>query len=73
MMSGPPKISVATPAFIGIATIREIIESVRTQDCKNWEHIVIDGRSIDGAVEPPVIYTHLQWVPEKDNGVKCTT
>ena len=29
MMSGPPKIAVATPTFNGIAAIREIIESVR--------------------------------------------
>jgi glycosyltransferase involved in cell wall biosynthesis len=72
-MFGPPKIAVATPASNWIATIREIIERVRTQDCKNWEHIVIDGRSIDGTVEPPVIYAHLQWVPEKDIAVKCTT
>ena len=73
MMSGPPKISVATPTFNGIATIRETIESVRTQEYKNWEHIVIDGRSIDGTVELLGTYAHLQWVLEKDTGVKCTT
>jgi len=72
-MSGPPKISVATPTFNGIATIRETIESVRTQEYKNWEHIVIDGRSIDGTVELLGTYAHLQWVLEKDTGVKCTT
>ena len=72
-MSGPPKIAVARPTFNGIATMREIIESVPTQDYKNWEHIVIDGRSIDGTVELLGTYAHLQWVSEKDNGVKCIT
>ena len=74
MMSGAPQIVVATPASKGIATIRKIIERVQTQDCKNWEHIVIDGRSTGGTVESPgYLCTHLQWVPEKENGVKCTT
>ena len=73
MMSGLPKIAVATPTFNGIAAIREIIESVPTQDYKNWEHIVVDGRSIDGTVKLLGTDAHLQWVPEKDNGVKCTT
>jgi glycosyltransferase involved in cell wall biosynthesis len=53
--------------------MREIIESVRTQDCKNWEPIVVDGGSTDGTVELLRNYAHLQWVPEKDNGVWCTT
>ena len=73
MMFGPPKIAVATPMFNGIATMREIIESVRTQDYKNWEPIVIDRRSTDGTLELLDAYAHLQCVPEKENGVKCTT
>jgi glycosyltransferase involved in cell wall biosynthesis len=67
-MSGPPKISVVTPTFNGIATLRETIESVLAQDYKNWEHIVIDGGSTDGTVDLLHAYSHLKWVSEKDNG-----
>lgn len=63
-----PKISVVTPTFNGIATLRETIESVLAQDDKEWEHIVIDGGSTDGTVNLLRSYPHLQWVSEKDEG-----
>jgi glycosyltransferase involved in cell wall biosynthesis len=63
-----PKISVVTPTFNGIVTLRETIESVRAQDYKNWEHIVIDGGSTDGTVDLLREYPHLQWVSERDKG-----
>lgn len=46
-----PKISVVTPCFNSIATIRDTIESVRRQDYPAIEHIVMDGGSTDGTVE----------------------
>lgn len=67
-MSVPPKISIVTPTFNGIATLRETIESVLAQDFKNWEHIVIDGGSTDGTVDLIRTYDHLTWVSEKDQG-----
>jgi glycosyltransferase involved in cell wall biosynthesis len=63
-----PRISVVTPSFNSIHTIRDTIESVRTQDYPNWEHIVIDGGSKDGTVELLKEYPHLLWVSEKDEG-----
>jgi glycosyltransferase involved in cell wall biosynthesis len=63
-----PKISVITPSFNSIHTIRDTIESVRTQDYQNWEHLVIDGGSKDGTVELLKEYPHLLWVSEKDEG-----
>jgi glycosyltransferase involved in cell wall biosynthesis len=63
-----PKISVITPSFNSIRTIRETIESVRTQDYTNWEHIVMDGGSRDGTIELLKQYPHLTWVSEKDEG-----
>jgi glycosyltransferase involved in cell wall biosynthesis len=63
-----PKISIVTPTFNGIATLRETIESVLGQDYKNWEHIVIDGGSTDGTVDLVRSYPHLQWISEKDRG-----
>ena len=67
-MSDLPKISVVTPSFNSIHTIRETIESVRSQDYPNWEHIVIDGGSTDGTVAVLREYPHLQWISEKDEG-----
>src|SRR5450755_604393 len=67
-MSASPKISVVTPTFNSIATLRETIESVRAQDYDNWEHLVIDGGSNDGTVDLLRSCPHLQWISEKDHG-----
>lgn len=67
-MSATLKISVVTPSFNSVRTIRETIESVRRQDYLNWEHVVIDGGSKDGSVEILKEYPHLIWVSEKDRG-----
>ena len=68
MAPSAPKISIVTPTFNGMATLRETIESVLGQDYKNWEHIVIDGGSTDGTVDLLRSYSHLKWVSEPDRG-----
>jgi glycosyltransferase involved in cell wall biosynthesis len=65
-MSALPRISVITPSFNSIHTIRETIESVREQNYPAVEHIVMDGGSKDGTVELLKEYPHLRWVSEKD-------
>ena len=67
-MSALPKISVVTPSFNSIRTIRETIESVKQQEYPHLEHIVMDGGSKDGTVELLKEYPHLRWVSEKDEG-----
>ena len=67
-MSSLPKISIVTASFNSIHTIRDTIESVRSQDYANWEHIIMDGGSKDGTVELLKEYPHLIWVSEKDEG-----
>jgi glycosyltransferase involved in cell wall biosynthesis len=67
-MSPLPKISVITPSFNSLSTIRETIESVRGQGYPNLEHIVMDGGSKDGTVELLQKYSHLRWRSEKDDG-----
>jgi GT2 family glycosyltransferase len=67
-MNSPPKISVVTPSFNSIRTIRETIESVARQDYSNVEHIVVDGGSTDGTVEILKAHPHLKWLSEKDEG-----
>ena len=63
-----PKISIVTPSFNSIHTIRETIESVQQQNYPHLEHLVIDGGSKDGTVELLREYPHLHWVSEKDEG-----
>jgi glycosyltransferase involved in cell wall biosynthesis len=48
-MSALPKISVITPSFNSIHTIRETLEAW-SQDYPHVEHIVMDGGSKDGTV-----------------------
>src|SRR5690348_12967350 len=67
-MTDSLKISIVTPTFNGIVTLKETIESVLRQDYSNWEHIVIDGGSTDGTLDLLRSYPHLQWNSEKDEG-----
>jgi glycosyltransferase involved in cell wall biosynthesis len=67
-MSSHPLISVITPSFNSIHTIRDTIESVRAQDYDRWEHIVVDGGSTDGTLAVLAEYPHVRWVSEKDEG-----
>jgi glycosyltransferase involved in cell wall biosynthesis len=67
-MSEWPKISVVTPSFNSIHTLRQTLESVRSQEYPNWEHIVMDGGSTDGTVELLKSSPHLIWESEKDPG-----
>src|SRR6266850_2688937 len=62
------KISVVTPSFNSISTIRETLDSVASQDYSNVEHIVVDGGSTDGTIELLKEYPDLTWVSEKDEG-----
>src|SRR5436190_12966653 len=66
--SGLPKISVITPCFNSIHTVRETLESVARQEYPNLEHIVIDGGSTDGTLEVVKSFAHVNWISEKDEG-----
>ncbi len=63
-----PKLTVVTPCFNSERTIRETLESVRDQDYKNVEHLVMDGGSKDRTLEILKEFPHLQWKSEKDEG-----
>jgi len=67
-MNQPPKISIITPSFNSVRTIRETIKSVQNQNYPSLEHIVVDGGSTDGTVDILKEYPHLHWVSEKDEG-----
>ena len=63
--------SIITVVFNAKKDLIETIESLRSQDFKNFEYIVIDGGSTDGTLE--VIKKNLdiidKWKSEKDAGI----
>lgn len=64
-----PLVSVITPSLNHAKFLRATIESVAAQTFRNFEHIVIDGKSGDGTIEILKEYPHLNWTSEPDNGV----
>ncbi|CAH8295350.1 glycosyltransferase involved in cell wall biosynthesis [Mariniflexile fucanivorans] len=62
------KISVLTPSFNSGNYIAKAIESVMRQTYTNWEHIIVDGKSIDNTISTLKDYPHVKWVSEKDSG-----
>jgi glycosyltransferase involved in cell wall biosynthesis len=63
-----PLVSIVTPSLNQAAFLREAIESVRTQDYRSIEHIVVDGGSTDGTLEILQDYADLRWTSEPDRG-----
>ncbi len=65
-----PAISIVTPSFNQAQFLEETIQSVQAQGYPKFEHIVIDGGSIDDSLliirryEDKIAY----WVSEKDRG-----
>jgi glycosyltransferase involved in cell wall biosynthesis len=66
-MAGP-KFTIVTACFNSSATIRETLESVASQDFKDYEHWVVDGASKDNTMEIVKQFPHVKWISEKDRG-----
>lgn len=64
-----PKFTIVTATFNSARTLRETIESVVSQDFKDWEHWVIDGGSKDGTIDMVKEYPHIHYISEKDGGL----
>lgn len=67
-----PLISIVTIVYNGKTEIGVTIESVINQTFRDFEYIIIDGKSTDGTVE--IIkqydsYAFLNWISEKDEGI----
>jgi glycosyltransferase involved in cell wall biosynthesis len=69
--SGRPSVSIITVCFNSVATIRDAIESVLSQDYPGIEYIVIDGGSTDGTCEIVRGYGSRidVFLSEKDRGI----
>lgn len=65
------KFSIITINYNNAEGLRQTLESVVAQTCRDFEHIVIDGGSTDGSVELIHQYaSHISyWVSEPDHGV----
>jgi glycosyltransferase involved in cell wall biosynthesis len=62
------KLSVITPSLNHARFLEDTITSVLKQSFKNFEHIIIDGGSVDASVEILKRYPHIRWISEKDSG-----
>jgi glycosyltransferase involved in cell wall biosynthesis len=63
-------ISIITVTYNSAATLAYTLESVKDQDYKHVEHILVDGGSSDDTVDIIKSYPHVKkWVSEKDNGL----
>lgn len=65
------KISLITVSFNSESTIRDTVESIRSQDFKDIEYIVVDGNSSDGTVDVLKSYEGFitKWISEPDKGI----
>lgn len=65
-------ISIITPTYNSDEYIKECIESIRSQNYQDYEHIIVDGGSSDGTLEiiKKCEGTYpMRWISEKDEGM----
>jgi glycosyltransferase involved in cell wall biosynthesis len=63
-----PKFSVVTPSLNQASFLEENIKSVLAQHYLPFEHLIIDGGSMDATADIVRRYPHLQWRSEPDRG-----
>lgn len=65
---GLPRITVVTPSLNAAATIERTLESVRSQQYPDVEHLVVDGGSTDGTVKI-LERGEVRFISEPDKGL----
>lgn len=65
------KVSLLTVCYNSAATVADSIKSVRSQDYKDVEYIIVDGNSNDGTKEIIKANNDLidKWISEPDKGI----
>lgn len=64
------KISIITATYNSAATIRDTLESVRSQRYPDIEHIIVDGASKDDTLDIVKAFPHVaKMISEKDKGI----
>lgn len=66
-----PLFSIITVTYNSKNGLEKTIKSVKNQSCKDYEYIVIDGKSTDGTMDVIKKYEGYinYWVSEKDEGI----
>jgi glycosyltransferase involved in cell wall biosynthesis len=66
-----PKLSIITICYNDLEGLKKTVDSVKSQDFKNFEYIIVDGGSVDGSSDYIKANSPLftKWVSEKDNGI----
>ncbi len=64
-----PLISVITITYNAQSTLRRTMESVASQTCRDYEHIVIDGASHDRTLEIARSFAGVRILSEPDKGL----
>jgi putative colanic acid biosynthesis glycosyltransferase len=66
-----PLFSIITVTYNCINTLQDTVISVLSQDCADYEYIIIDGGSTDGTLNIIKEYENRlsYWVSEKDKGI----
>lgn len=78
------KLSIITINYNNVEGLKTTLDSVAIQSCREFEHIIIDGGSIDGSVSVikayeerflsaringQTTYPRILWISEHDNGI----
>ena len=65
------KLSIITVVLNSKSALEKTIKSISNQDFKNFEYIIIDGKSTDGTQEIIKKYSHFidKYISEEDNGL----
>ncbi len=63
-----PLISIISASLNQAEYMEDCIQSILQQSFKNWEHIVVDGKSTDNSLHILKKHPHIRWISEKDSG-----
>ena len=74
VINSDPFVSIITPVYNGSEYLEELIQSVRSQEYSNVEHIIIDDGSRDNGSTLAVLnkYPHLRWWSHANKGQYAT-